>query len=75
MLYQYGLSGIILIMILFLKILFKFFKSNFSYVYLLRIFFFIAGIKTELIFTHNQFVFFICFIFYCFFAENKAIEN
>ena len=70
-LYQFGIFGVASILLLFFIILYKFIKSNFHYVYLLGLFFFITGIKAELIFTHNQFIFFICYMYYCFFIETK----
>ena len=58
--YQYGYFGIlILIFLLFYAI--KGLLSTKNFIYLLLIMFFINGIKSEFIFTHNQMVFFILF--------------
>lgn len=60
MYYQYGYFGIlILIFLLFYAI--KGLLSTKNFIYLLLIMFFINGIKSEFIFTHNQMVFFILF--------------
>lgn len=75
LLYQYGFASLLICLWLILKITLLLVKSRFNYVYLLGLFFFIVSIKAELIFTHNQFIFFLCFIYYCFFFEKDEINK
>lgn len=73
--YQYGVFGVLFLIWLGKSIFYKFITNNFYYIYLLGLYFFIVGIKAEMIFTHNQLVFFICFMYYCLFFEKKDIAR
>ena len=73
--YQFGLFGVLLLLLILGYLLIKFFLNKFHYVYLLGIYFFAIGIKSEFLFTHNQIVLFILFIFYCLFFEKEEINK
>ena len=73
-LFQYGIFGLLYFLSLFCFLVFQFFKSKFDFIYLVGIFIYIAGIKTEFILTHNQLVFFIMFMTFLGF-QNRNITN
>lgn len=60
MYYQYGYFGILILIFLLFHAIKRLLNTK-NFIYLLLIMFFVNGIKSEFIFTHNQIVFFILF--------------
>lgn len=73
--YQFGFLGLMPIVFLIYNLLKYFIKFQHKHVYILGLFFFIVGIKAEMIFTHNQFILFTCFMYYCFFLNKEEINK
>lgn len=73
--FQFGILGVSILISMFLVLLSKFLTNPKNYILLLGLYFFIVGIKAEMIFTHNQIVFFIIFMYLCFFSEKEKEEG
>ena len=74
-LFQFGIFGLFYFLSLLFFVVFQFFKSKFDFIYLVGIFIFVAGIKTEFILTHNQFVFFIMFMTFLSFQNKNKLNR
>ena len=60
--YQYGIFGILLLLSLILSVFHKIKLYSLRPEYLMCLFFFVIGLKSEFVMTHNQIVFFIVFV-------------
>jgi len=71
--YQFGLLGLIPIIFLLFNLIKNLIQNKLKPDYILGIFFFIVGIKAEMLFTHNQLILFICFMYYCLFLDKDDV--
>ena len=74
-LFQFGVLGVLYLLLIFFYLVVKFFKSGFEHIYILGIFIFLGGLKTEFIMTHNQIVFFIMFMTFLSFQNKTVVDK